>query len=307
MLAYWSKLFPASYHHLLTDDPHKATHVLIVNAPHPADVPWVTALFPPSRPDRRILAHMEPEINGKYRHLWPAEEYRCPDPAQWRAVWTHATHLNVCEWHLCRTYDDLMSGDSPSAHVTNRDNSVALVLTAKYTDPGHIARIDVARALLAHGLARTVHGSCAKWMHGAAAAPGTAAGGGAFVPDKGQVLAQYKYTFNAENHSIDNYVTEKFWDAVLSHTFLFYMGHPCILRIVPQQFHSCFMLLPFDVPPTAAVAAISAAIRDGAYERAAATFPAFSRWVLENVSLASSLIKVLGWQECVQTKKCTTR
>ena len=48
-------------------------------------------------------------------------------------------------------------------------------------------------------------------------------------------LFPYKYTFNAENNSINNYYTEKIIDAILSECLIFYNGCPNIKEFLDER------------------------------------------------------------------------
>ena len=54
---------------------------------------------------------------------------------------------------------------------------------------------------------------------------------------KDDALFPYKYTFNVENNSEPNYITEKLYDAILSESLCFYSGCPNVKDVInPKAF-----------------------------------------------------------------------
>ena len=54
--------------------------------------------------------------------------------------------------------------------------------------------------------------------------------------DKWDVLANYKYTVAIENDFCDDWVTEKYFDCILSNTLPFYYGCPNLGQSILIQF-----------------------------------------------------------------------
>jgi hypothetical protein len=97
-------------------------------------------------------------------------------------------------------------------------NVVSSILSDKYRDVGQIKRIDFAKFLESKGIKLDVYGQGSEKF--------------LFKEHKGKLpyhnknagLLPYKYTFNAENTSIKNYLTEKLFDGILAECLVFYNG-----------------------------------------------------------------------------------
>ena len=138
-----------------------------------------------------------------------------PDPMMFRNVCYHSTTYNNIEWHLGKTYSELIS--ETIVKNPEYDNVLSTVLSDKYFDPGHIKRVDFIKNI-ENRLEVHVWGSnifCYKTYKGQ-------------LPyhQKDDAMFPYKYVFNAENNSVDNYFTEKLIDAILSESLCFYWGCP---------------------------------------------------------------------------------
>ena len=64
--------------------------------------------------------------------------------------------------------------------------------------------------------------------------------------DKNGGLLQYKYTFNAENHSIRNYYTEKLIDGILAECLVFYWGCPNVKDYIDERAYVQLELVDFE-------------------------------------------------------------
>jgi hypothetical protein len=160
---------------------------------------------------RTILFHMEPHMNKS--KVWG--EWGNPKREEFLEVCDHATTFNNNEWHLGKTYSELL--EEEIIKDPNLDQVVSTVLSAKYSDPGHIKRVDFVKFLdTRENITVHVYGSN-KWEY-------KNYKGSPPYHCKEEALFPYKYTFNMENHSIDNYYTEKLIDAILSESLCFYSG-----------------------------------------------------------------------------------
>ena len=131
----------------------------------------------------------------------------------------HKYHLNNVEWHLSKSVDELKIQSIQKEY----NNVLSVIITDKNTDPGHILRLLFIRYM--DDLSKEnklpfelhIYGTCKKLnFHNYK---------GELPPHKKEIgLFKYKYHFNAENHIINNYVTEKFYDSNLSECFTFYWG-----------------------------------------------------------------------------------
>jgi hypothetical protein len=101
------------------------------------------------------------------------------------------------------------------------------VLSDKYQDPGHIKRIDFIRFLETKGMEVHVYGGNKfEWKNYKGTLP---------FQCKDDAMFPYKYVFNAENHEIRNYYTEKLIDGILAECLVFYWGCPNIRDFIDPE------------------------------------------------------------------------
>jgi len=188
---------------------------------------WVILNAPPSNavfdPKKSIVFQMEPHMD-KNTH-WG--KWGSPDPTQFLQVFTHKKGVNPLEWHLGKTYKQLM--EQPIQKT--EDFSLSTILSSKYNDEGHRKRVDFIK-YIENKLPVHVYGEDAfHYRNYKGSLP---------YHEKENGLFPYKYTFNAENHSIPNYCTEKIIDAILSECVCFYWGCPNLETILHPE---CFIRL----------------------------------------------------------------
>ena len=98
------------------------------------------------------------------------------------------------------------------------DLPLSTIQSSRYSDPGQILRIDFLKYLESNGMTVDVYGSNDHgWKNYKGSLP---------YQKKDAGLLPYKYTFAAENNAIENYVTEKLVDAIVSECLCFYWGCP---------------------------------------------------------------------------------
>lgn len=130
---------------------------------------------------------------------------------------SHSLQMNNLEWHLSKTYKDLCNEESPSKVY---DKVLSVVVSDRAVDEGHKLRLDLIKDLDKRtdlGFDLHIYGKC-KSLN--------------FKNYKGELpratkddgIFPYKYHFNAENHSYENYITEKFTDGIMGETVFFYWG-----------------------------------------------------------------------------------
>lgn len=194
---------------LVTTDP--VDYYVIINSPPPG------AYFDPKK---SLVFQMEPRM--EFHERWGA--WGKPDESQFMFVSTHTNgEYNNNEWHLSKSYTELnVDSDSMGCDMNIEKTSTILstVLSSKYSDPGHIKRIDFIRFLEKKEMQVDIYGDN-KWGY---------RGYKKALPYhcKDEAIFPYKYTFNAENHSIKNYFTEKLIDGILGECLVFYWGCPNI-------------------------------------------------------------------------------
>lgn len=180
--------------------PNKIDYWVIINTP---------GYYTHYDPQRTLVFQMEPYME---RHQqWG--EWSCPDPNKFLKVFIHRTHLNLLEWHLSKTYSELDNTPIPKQYT----NEISAIMSCKYTDPGHKFRINFIN-YAEHTLKIHVFGSNAfQYKNYKGSLP---------YHQKDDGLFPYRYTFAVENNCIENYITEKLIDAILSECLCFYYGAP---------------------------------------------------------------------------------
>lgn len=164
-------------------------------------------------PEKTIVFRMEPNMETN-TFIW-GDFWSKPNEQDFKFVGFHEKHFNNNEWHLSKNYSQLSS----EPIIKNNDLSFTLstILSSKYTDPGHIKRIDFMKFFENKGcLDVHVYGQNKfLWKNYKGSLP---------PHKKDDSLFPYKYSFNVENFSIKNYYTEKLIDGILSETLVFYSG-----------------------------------------------------------------------------------
>jgi len=182
---------------------------------------------------RTILFRMEPNMENN-KHIWG--EWAEPNISEFLYVGHHSTSMNNLEWHLSKTYAELSS--VPIIKSKTLENSISSVLSDKYSDIGHIRRIDFAKLLERKGIDLHVFGGNKfMWKNYMGDLPSHS---------KDNALFPYKYTFNCENHFIKNYVTEKLVDGILSECLTFYYGCINIRDILDERAYVYLDLADFE-------------------------------------------------------------
>jgi hypothetical protein len=221
---YWTKM---------TQGNHRWGSLQLVWDDHPSY--WVIINRPPDNaqydPKRTIVFQMEPMMTMQ---PWWGPWAR-PDPCQFLQVHLHTQTYNNLEWHLKQTYTEL-SSTSPCKDPSF-DHVLSTVLSGKYFDVGHIKRIDFIRYIDSHMTVHVYGSNTFNYRHYQRPLP---------YHEKDDALMPYKYTFNAENTRVTNYVTEKLVDAILSESLCFYYGCPNIHELIDPMAYVPLDLVDFD-------------------------------------------------------------
>lgn len=195
----WSKMVPStSKVRFVNNDPD---YWVIINNPSGDTVEY--------DPSRTVYMLMEP---------WT----ETMDTTSFMHAITHATEYNNLEWHLSLSCDELLK------HTPTKPKIMSAIVSAKYTDEGHRLRTDLLKCVEQH-MDIDVYGTNGTFSSYRGPLP-------PHCKDDG--LFPYKYTINAENNAVPNYLTEKLIDAVLSETLCFYWGCPNAEDILDPQ---CFI------------------------------------------------------------------
>jgi hypothetical protein len=142
---------------------------------------------------------------------------------------SHKYHQNMIDWHVSKTVDEL----STMSFTKVYNNVLSVIVSDYYRDPGHKLRLDFIRELdnrakenklpfelHIYGRCKSLNFHCFKKE---------------LTNGKDDGLLSYKYHFNAENISSNNYVTEKFTDAIVSECLIFYWGCPNLEKLYDDK------------------------------------------------------------------------
>jgi hypothetical protein len=184
-------------------------------------------------PERTIVFRMEPnmEENSSWG-IWSK-----PDPSKYMFVGYHSTHYNNNEWHISKSYTDMMK--TSIEKDTSLDGVLSTVLSDKYQDEGHIKRIDFCKYMESKG-SLGVHvfgGNRFNWKEYKGSPP---------YHQKDEAMIPYKYVFNCENQFVKGYYTEKLVDAILSECLVFYHGCPDIKTYIDERAFVWLELADFE-------------------------------------------------------------
>ena len=161
---------------------------------------------------KTVVFRMEP--NMAKNTYWG--EWSNPDDSKFLKILRHekADYNNV-EWHISKTYQQLQKD------IIQKDNNlncfISTVLSDKYTDPGHMKRVDFVKFLdkKNENLVHVFGNNKFNYKNYKNSLP---------YHCKDDGLLPYKYHFNVENNDNANYFTEKLIDGILSECLVFYSG-----------------------------------------------------------------------------------
>jgi hypothetical protein len=159
-------------------------------------------------PGRSIVFQMEPASGVAQWEAWAK-----PDRRLFVQVRSHDRYRNAGEWHLDKKWAELAQSPVEKSRI------LSTVTSSRLADTGHERRVGFLHYLEKHGVSIDIYG----WDNAAGFA-----GYRGCLPfaNKNEGILPYRYTFAAENHDEHNYVTEKFFDALLGECLCFYWGCP---------------------------------------------------------------------------------
>lgn len=239
----WNKMSKGNYRwnniEIVWEEP--CDYFVVINCPP-------ITIFPNLK--NTILFHMEP-LMAQYPEMWG--DWGKPPKQDFLYCATHDTDYNNTEWHISKTYTELCT--EKIVKSKELDGVISAVLSDKYKDPGHIRRIDFAKFLDRKGVKFHVFGgSKFDWNDYKGPLP---------LHQKDNAMLPYKYVFNAENHEIPNYFTEKLVDGILSECLVFYWGCANIRNFFDERAFVMLSLEDFD----ADLAIIEQAINENWWEQ----------------------------------------
>ncbi len=198
----------------LTCDDKLADYFFIINYPI-TNVPDLK---------RTIVFHMEPRAGVATWGDWAA-----PPRELFLQVRSHDLYQNNAEWWISEPFFRM-------GRVSGKKHCLSAVVSSKYTDPGHVKRLNFLRFLSDKDPTFVdVFGTCSdlKIDNYKGELPDR---------DKTGALYPYNYHFAAENHSELNYITEKLYDAIVAECLCFYWGASNVQDI----FGEAVIVLPLE-------------------------------------------------------------
>jgi hypothetical protein len=189
-------------------------------------------------PMKTLYFMMEPNGEKLYSNYLSKFSTNISDSNKLLYNGTHTNHLNLQEYWIDKSHTELLTSTPSKTH----DKVLSVCISDRYVDPGHKYRIDLIKKLDKMCSEKQVcfdihiYGKCKSlnFINYKGECP---------EKDKTKALWNYKYHFAAENHSIHNYITEKFNDALVSECYLFYHGAPN----ATNHFGNCFTQLTGDI------------------------------------------------------------
>jgi Glycosyltransferase family 10 (fucosyltransferase) C-term len=183
----------------------------------------------PFIPKKSIVFHVEPKGYIDRLGVW-----KYPPKEFFLDVRDHSTYPNYFEWHLGMTYNELMTKSIPKTKV------LSTIVSDKEFDVGHLFRLNFLRYLEKYNeennnnLPIDIYGTnhlktCIRSLPE--------------EENKNDGILDYKYHFQAENNSEQNYITEKLWDCILAECVCFYWGCPNVGEYVNP---ACYILMKSD-------------------------------------------------------------
>jgi hypothetical protein len=222
----WNKMSKGNYKwnniELVLNEP--VDYYVVINSPP-------IHIFPDKK--KTIIFHMEPNIDINI-NLWGY--WSNPLKSEFAWIGYHKNEYNNNEWHLNKTYNELLT--EKIEKDINKNNILSTIISNKYRDPGHIKRIDFIKFLEAKNMIIDVYGGNKfDWINYKGELP---------YHNKNNGILPYKYTFNAENFEIRNYYTEKLIDGILGECLTFYWGCPNIPEHIDPRAYVKLELYDFE-------------------------------------------------------------
>jgi GR25 family glycosyltransferase involved in LPS biosynthesis/glycosyltransferase involved in cell wall biosynthesis/GT2 family glycosyltransferase len=190
----------------------------ITSSDEPEPDYWVVINAPPAGEqeqldrDRTVVFQMEPMMSSEaIRPGWGT--WAAPSPLAFLQVRDQRRYRNSGDWHVGLSYAELKDGPPPA-----KDRTLAACVSAKYSAPGHVRRIDFLRFLDQQEIDLDIYGAPDNGFRRWRSRPPS--------HDKRLALLPYRYYFDAESNSVPNYFTEKVVDCLLAETLCFYWGCP---------------------------------------------------------------------------------
>ena len=235
---------------------------------------------------KTIVFRMEPYMDSKNKDMWG--EWSSPDVSKFFRVCSHdkgVLDYNNNEWHLSKSYTELKNMTVEKDE--KRDSIVSTVLSDKYYDPGHIKRVDFVKFLEKKGMSVDVYGSN---VFGYKEYKGSLPSN-----EKDNAMFPYKYVFNVENNSINNYYTEKLIDGILAECLVFYSGCFNITDFIDERAFIYLELSNFEDD----YKKIKKAIEDNEWEKRIDIIRNQKNKILDHLQFFPRLERIINNKECL--------
>jgi GR25 family glycosyltransferase involved in LPS biosynthesis len=202
----------------ITWDNENIDYYIIINSPPPGEY---------YKPKRTIVFQMEPWVYDTSKN-WGVKtwgEWAEPNPAKFLYVIGRKTNeYNNAFWQLELKLSDLCRSE---LFKKTEGDKISSIVSSKYFDEGHIARIDFLKFIESRGdLSVDIYNEDNKYLFTNYA--------GKVTPyiDKSNGLKQYKYYFMVENNYEKDFITEKLWEPILCEALVFYYGCPNVSEYI---------------------------------------------------------------------------
>jgi hypothetical protein len=258
----------------LTTDKNSADYYVIFNAPYYVDHDL--------DPKKTILIRMEPYMKQN-SHIWG--EWSNPDYSKFFCVLSHPETLSFIEWHLNKSFDELLHTDF--FNFKKCDNVVSVIISDRYQDEGQIKRVNFIRYLQEnHSDEINLH----IYGRGNVSRFGIKNHIKGFPPHcKDDGIIPYKYHFNCENSFFMNYITEKLYDGIMGEAFTFYGGATNTCSVYPL---GGFELLNMDNFELSAQTMIKM-IKDNTYEKEYQNVKQLKKLILKHYTFSNRLYNII--------------
>lgn len=210
------------YELVFTNKSNEVDYYVIINYPQKE------AYFDPKR---TIVFQMEPWVYDLNKP-WGVKtwgNWAEPNPTDFLAVRGCKSDChNNAYWQLELKLNDFYNLE---LFEKTKGNIISSIMSSKYFDEGHIARVDLLRFLEAKGdVEFDIYGqsNAHNFTNYRSQLP---------MSNKSQGYKSYKYYFMMENNFEKNYITEKLWEPILCETLVFYYGCPNVSDYIdPRAF-----------------------------------------------------------------------
>lgn len=282
---HWRKMMDNSVDVFITNKRDDADYYIVFNKPNldEGDFNFMTK--------KTILIRMEPNMD-KNVHLW-GPEWSNPSDELFYFVIKSPKNLNFVEWHLSKSFDELITTDYSSDEYKIRENKVSVIISDKYYDEGQVKRIDFIKYLqkfYSDKIELDVYGKgdLSKWgiINHKGELP-------LYCKDEG--LIPYRYHFNCENTFRLNYITEKLYDGIMSNTLVFYTGGKNARSIFSLSNEDSLGFIQLDLDDFKLAAEIMVTyINNDEYTRRKNSINKLKMYILKNLSIAHRLFKLIN-------------